>query len=238
MKTTRLRLLELGFLAALGLPHAVGVAVAAPAPPARTAQPSLTYVYLAADDHTSMSGDTRDLERVRGLAHGKRPVLWFRDAGQEYVVRDASVLAELDATWKPVEQLGAELGKLGARQGELGAQQGKLGARQGLLGTRLGTLAVRASVLDLCASNDRLSTADRAALAKQRAQLDTQQRALEQDMKALEPPMKQLSLQMEALGKEMKPLGDQMEVVSRKAEAELRALIRRAIASGAAKPIT
>jgi len=245
MMNTRFRPVELGLLVVLGL---AGVPDRVRADPDR-ATPTVTsdrkdrdhdlnYVYFHDDNNTTMSGDMKDIERARRLRHGKEPLLWFRDAGQEYVIRDAATLKQLEVVWKPVRELGEAQGKLGSQQGELGRQQGELGTRQGVLGTRQGTLAVRESALDMRSSNDSLSPAERDQLAKRRDELRQQQRALRKEMRAFEKPMRELGDRMQVLGREMEALGQKMTAASAKAEAELRALFKRAIASGLARTAT
>ncbi|MEO7730036.1 MAG: hypothetical protein ABIY55_03620 [Kofleriaceae bacterium] len=236
MMHLRLRLIELGLLAALGLTQAPHVAAADPRPPATADERDLNYVYFRDADHTSMSGDTKDIERARKFQQGKQPVLWFRDSGQEYIVRDPDTLVQLDAIWKSVRETGDAQGKLGTQMGELGTQQGQIGSHQGLIGTRQGTLAIREAALDMRASNDALSPADKAELDKQRRALRQHQRDLDKEMRALEPPMKALGDQMAVLGRQMEALGQKMEAASHKAMAETRAMLRRAIAAGLAKP--
>jgi hypothetical protein len=238
MMHMRLRLIELGLLAALGVTQAPRLATAEPRPPAAAPEErDVNYVYFHDADHTSMSGDTKDIERARRFQQGKQPVLWFRDGGQEYVIRDPDTLAQLDAIWKPVRETGDAQGKLGTQMGELGTQQGKIGSHQGLIGTRQGTLAIRESALDMRASSDALSPADKAELASQRRALRQQQRELGKEMRALAQPMKELGDQMAVLGRQMEVLGQKMEAASHKAMAETRAALRRAIASGLAKPV-
>lgn len=243
--STRYHLVEIGLLAVLGLAAAPERGIADPdrppptrdqAAPAAGARRDLNYVYFYDENSTTMSGDTRDIERVRRLRHGKEPILWFRDGGQEYVIRDPATLKQVDATWKPVREIGAQQGELGSKQGELGKAQGELGVRAGLIGTREGTLALRESALDMRASGDNLSPADKDQIARQRQELRQQQRALRKEMHAVEKPMRELGERMAVLGREMEELGRQMTAASQKAEAELRALFKRAIASGIARP--
>jgi bla regulator protein blaR1 len=222
--------------------HAATATAAASAGPAASAGAAaghrdrdLSYVYLA-DDRTTMSGDSRDAERARRLRHGKEPLVWFRSGGQDYVLRDPATLQQVDAAIKPVRDLGKQQGELGSQQGELGKQQGELGARMSVLGTREGTLAVRQSALDMRDQGDALTPAEKEQLARQRHELHQQARTLHKEMRALERPMRELGQQMQALSQQMQALGQQMQVASAKAEAELRSLFQRAIASGTAKP--
>jgi hypothetical protein len=243
MMNTRSRLVELGLLTALGLAGATGHGRADPdhAAPAKVVREhlggNLNFIYFQDDSESvSMSGDYKDVERVRRFRHGKEPMVWFRDGGQEYIVRDAATLKQVDATWAPVRALGKQMGELGKQQGELGRQMGELGRQQGLLGTRQGTLAVRESALDMRASSDALSPAEKDQLGRQRQELRQQQRALRKEMRAFEKPMHELGARMEPLNAEMTVLNQKMEVASAKAETELRALLKAAVAGGTARP--
>jgi uncharacterized protein involved in exopolysaccharide biosynthesis len=193
-------------------------------------EPELNYIYFRDGEHVSMAAATRDIERARKYRQGNEPLLWFRDGGQEFVLRDAALLKQFDVVWKPVEELGEAQGKLGGQQGELGKQMGELGAQQGLLGTRQGTLSVREATLSIREGSEKLTDDDRAQLARQRRELRNQ-------MRALERPMKELGERMNQLGREMDALGRKMDAASRKAETELRGMLRRAVTSGTAKPV-
>ena len=233
-----LRVVELGVLAALGLAGLPPLASADPAPAARAvaAEPELNYVYFQDDNRTAMSGDTNDIARAKRLRQGKEALLWFRDAGQDYLVRDPAVLKQVDALWRPVRELGEAQGKLGSQMGELGRRQGAYGAQQGVIGTRQGALAIREAALDMRSSHEQLTPAEAAAIDQQRAELRRQQKALGKEMRAFKKPMRELEDQMAALSREMDAMSQRMEAASHKADAELRGTIRQAIASGAAKP--
>jgi bla regulator protein BlaR1 len=235
MMNTSLR--PLGLAASLAALTLGGLSRDAAAHPRNGGDPELNYIYMRDGDHISMSGDTRDIERARRFRQGNESLLWFRDGGQEFVLRDAALLKQLEVVWKPVQELGEAQGKIGGQQGELGRQMGELGAQQGLLGTRQGTLSVREATLSMREGSEKLTDDDRAQIARQRRELRNQMRALEKQMRALERPMKELGERMEVLGREMEALGRKMEVASRKAETELRGMLRRAVTSGTAKPV-
>jgi bla regulator protein blaR1 len=197
----------------------------------------LNYVYFRDDKRTSMSGKVSDIERAKRHKQPGERVLWFRDGSHEYVVRDAATFKEVEAIWRLVDEIGDAQGKLGNQMGELGRKMGDLGSQQGLLGTRQGTLATREATLSLRESNSSLNDAKRADLARQRAALQQQMRELERQMRELEKPMRELEARMEPLSREMEALGKKMDVAASKAKGEMRALLRRAIASGVAKQV-
>ncbi len=220
--------------------------------PDRSEARELDYVLFRADigdDNVSMSGSSADVERARSFRRGNEPLLWFRDRRGEFVVRDASVLRQVEAIWKPVAELGAKQGLLGAEQGMLGSKMGELGAKQGLIGAEQGRLGARQGAIgarqgQLAAQERNTSAARRTELEKAQREIETEMRALETEMKALdakmrdfEKPMRDLGREMEALGSEMEKLGKEMERTAERARVELRELLDRAVASGAAQPI-
>lgn len=233
-----LRIAELGLVVTLGLAGLPHLASADPGATARAtaAEPELNYIYFQDDDRTSMSGETKDIARAARFRQGKEVLLWFRDGGQEYVVRDPVVLKQVEATGRPVRELGAAQGKLGSQMGELGRQQGAYGAQQGLLATRQGALAIREAALDMRTSHEQLTPAQTAAIDQQRAELRKQQKALGKELRAFKKPMRELDDQMGALSREMDALSQKMDAASHKAQVDMRTAIRQAIASGAAKP--
>jgi len=93
-----------------------------------------SYMLLRDGDTVSMLSDTatdlkRDIERVRKQRQvPNERLIWFRLDGREYIIRDPATIAQAEAIWKPVEDLGKQMGKIGAEQGKLGAKQGEIGA--------------------------------------------------------------------------------------------------------------
>jgi hypothetical protein len=212
--------------------------------------PHLTFVFFLDDDQTTMSGSTNDIARARRFRSGGGQLLWFRQDGREYVIRDADVLREVQAIWEPVNQLGEEQGKLGTKQGELGTRQGEIGTKQGELGTEQGRLGTRQGVLGTrqgtLAGREAagLSRAERADIEREHQAIDREMRDLDQQMRALtdkmrefDKPMRNLGDEMEVLGRQMAVLGGKMDEASREANAAMRALFERAIASGSAQAV-
>lgn len=123
------KLLASGFGALAGL-TALSAVAATTLPAGHT-----SYVLFNPDSESvSMSGSSDDVRRARALRIGGEALLYFRDGGEAYVVRDPAVLRQAKAIFKPQEEVGARQGELGRRQGELGKLQGELGAEQGRLG--------------------------------------------------------------------------------------------------------
>jgi hypothetical protein len=210
----------------------------------------LSYVLIFNDgERIHSSGSRSDIERARSFRRGNEPLLWFQNADGEFVVRDPAILQQVEDVWKPVGEIGGKQGQLGAQQGELGAKQGQLGAEQAKLGAEQAALGARQAAIgakqaQLGAEEWNASKARRAEIDKRHQDLDKEMRALDEEMRALgarmrelEKPMRELGTDMDRLGNEMDALGREMERASERAQAEMRALFDRAVASGKAERV-
>ena len=226
-----LRIVKLGLVALLGMASA-GATAHAESPAASDPDP-LSYIFLAEGNVTIM-GDSAQLDRVTKLRNGHEPILWFRDGGREYVSRDPAMMAQLETLWKPVRSIADQQSKLAGEQASLAGQQSGIAAQQSEIGRRQGELGMREGALG---SRDRstMSDAERRDVERQRNELRDQQRALRDQMKELERPMRELSDKMKPLSREMTALSRKMEDANARAKVEVRAVMRRAVASGAAK---
>src|SRR3954470_6899109 len=125
MMKPAIRLLEVCVIAVVGLTQAAGLAAAGPASDAR----DHSYAYFAGGGSITMSGDSKDVARARSLK-GSGPLLWFREAGQEYIVRDPDTLAQLEAVWKPARDLDVAEAALDRQNDALDRQLDQLDARR------------------------------------------------------------------------------------------------------------
>ena len=251
--------------------------VSSPAKPAATAAPAapaaphmskvaaaaskqaseLHYVLFLEDDHTMMSGSDKDVARAREFRKSGEPILWFRRAGSEYVVRDAGVLAQAQEIFKPVQEIGSKQGEVGAKQGEVGARQAEvgnkqaaigskqaeigskqagIGARQAALAGREARRASRQDKTDVEATQRELDQ-ERQKLESEMDQLGHQMEELSGQMNKFEAPMAELSKEMDVLSQEMNVLSQKMEEAVSKAEAEMSALFDRAVSTGTATAV-
>ena len=210
----------------------------------------VNFVFMHGD-LTSMTGSSRDMDRARRQRRSGENLLWFRRDGREYVVRDAALLQAVREIWEPVSRLGEEQGKIGEkqgkigeRQGEIGEKQGELGQLQGKIGERQAEIGSRQARLATREASRRLSDSEREALQREHEALDRQMRDLNREMRALDDkmreldkPMRDLGDDMDVLGREMDVLGRKMDEASKRADQELRRLIEKALASGAAERV-
>ncbi|HYW05858.1 MAG TPA: M56 family metallopeptidase [Longimicrobium sp.] len=234
-------------------------APATPAPPSadraapsvvKTAEPQsqeLSFVLLRADGNSIMEGSTADAARARRQRRSSEPLLWFRYGGQEYVVRDAAVLREVEDLWQPVGEIGEAQGRIGEQQGAIGEEQGRLGAKQGEIGARQGTIGERQGEIGLrlaalalqeaggaSASERRVIERERGELEAEMRQLHGRMEALNQEMREFEAPMRDRGREIDSFRPEMERLNDRMQSASERARGGMRTLVRRVIESGAA----
>jgi bla regulator protein blaR1 len=229
MTNSPARLSAVCLIAALGLAHASSSALA------NTRDHS--YVYLANGGSITMSGDARDVARARSFKQASGPLLLFREAGQEYLVRDPDTLAQLDAVWKPGRELDIAESKLDRQHDGLDRKHDQLDTRRDALEARRDRLSDRDSELADRESEDSLSASARGEIAKKRRELQQQRQALDAEIHALEQPMNELRTQMDAIQRQLDGLHEKQKAISSKEETEMWALLRRAIAAGTAKPV-
>jgi len=176
--------------------------------PATAANGQITYVLFSpGNDSISMSGSSDDIGRARSLRRGNEALLYVREGGATYVIRDPATLAQARALFRPQEELGERQGELGRRQGELGERQGQLGAEQG----RLGALQANSPPREA------------AALAVQQGELGRRQG--------------ELGEQQGELGRQQGELGREQARLAHIAQEQLRGLVADAIRRGIAQRI-
>jgi hypothetical protein len=168
----------------------------------------VNYVLLTGSDGSAMmSGSTDDIRRARALQSGNAPLLYVRQDGVAYVIRDATMLRRAEAIMEPQRKLGERQGELGDKQGELGRQQGALGAEQGRLGAQMANSTPR----------------QMGELGRQQGELGRRQAALGE--------------QQAALGRAQGALGKMQARLAERAQPQFRALVSEAIRKGLAQRV-
>jgi hypothetical protein len=168
----------------------------------------MSYVLMTGNGTSSMmSGSSDDFDRARALRAGNAPMLYVREGGSAYVIRDAALLRRADATMKPQRDLGARQGELGRQQGELGRRQGTLGAEQGRIGRLMADTTLRRM----------------GELGKQMGELGRRQ--------------SDLGKQQAALGSRQAELGRQQARLAELAKPQFRALVAEGVRRGLAQRV-
>ena len=168
----------------------------------------ISYVLMAeGSERSMMSASTDDLRRLRGLRVGRQALLYIRQGGAAYVIRDAGTLRRAAAILEPQRAMGARQAELGSRQAALGRRQAALGAEQARLGARQADASPRLA----------------ASLGRQQGELGARQNLLGREQNEL--------------GRQQSALGQEQNRLAREAEAGLSALLAEAIRSGAAQRV-
>lgn len=154
-----------------------------------------------------MSGSSDDFHRAQAYRAGKAGLLYVRDGGAAYVIRDPAMLRRAETIMQPQRELGQRQGALGRQQGELGGRQGALGAEQG----RIGRLMANST------------PAQMHELGRQQGELGRRQSAL--------------GAQQAAHGRQQSALGHEQSRQAELARPQFRALVTDAIRRGLAQRV-
>jgi len=202
------RPLSIAALASLAL--LAGAAVSPPSLAADAAWSSEPFAYVLfspGSRDVSMSGSTDDVRRARSFRSDGEGLLYVRQGGSAYVVRDLATLRKAHALFEPQEALGAQQSELGSRQSALGRQQARLGAQQAEIGARQASSSPR----------------DAEELGREQNELGRQQG--------------ELGRRQGELGRQQGELGREQARLGRIAQEQLRALFGEAIRSGVAQRV-
>lgn len=203
----RPRRLALAALVALSVPTLLVQPPAVAASPDQATERT-SYVLIAAGNGSStMSGSTDDLRHARSLRSGREALLYVRNGGAAYVIRDTATLRQAEAIFAPQNALGDRQGELGDRQSALGERQSRLGEQQAELGSQ------------------------QAYASPKRAE------ALGRQQEALGRQQNELGRQQDELGRQQEELGREQERLADEANVRIRALLDEAVRNGVAQRV-
>ena len=189
--------------------------------------------------------------------------LWFRRDGKEFVIDDPSAIAEIEAWFKPMEELGSQQGELGQQQEQLGKQMELLGNEMAKLSDQMAGVKVNVpdakllrertadlrkltaeadalhkeiSVEELASFQNRLGEMQELLGEVQSLATDKQSRIGELQSK-LGERQSLLGEEQGKLGQLQGELGERQGKIAEQAEQRLRSLIDQAVRDGRAKPV-
>lgn len=157
---------------------------------------------------SSFNSTSDDYRRAMALRTGSGGLLYVRENGAAYVIRDAATLRRVEAIMEPQRRLGDRQAALGRQQSALGEKQAALGEQQERIGAMMADARIR----------------EMPALGRQQEELGRGQA--------------QLGEQQSALGVQQGALGEQQARLSKIAEANLSNLVRDAIQHGLAQRVS
>lgn len=186
-----------------------------------------------------------EIEKARKQAHGA--FVWFQHDGKSYVIEDPSVLAQIDAMNKPMDDLQSQMRELSKQMRELGQQQ-----REKAKSMR--DAAVQTP--DLSKELAALKEAEAALQAKQggtitqkevgdlqreigriQGQLGSLQGKLAMDQSGIGKAMGEFGEQQGKLGGEMGKLGSEMGRIARENHQKMDGIIKDSLSNGKAKQV-
>ncbi len=186
-----------------------------------------------------------EIEKARKQANGA--FVWFRHDGKSYFIDDPSVVSQVEAMNKPMEDLHSQMRDLGKQMRELGSQQ-----REKM--HHMQDAAVQTP--DLSKELEALKTAEASLQAKQggtitqkeigdlqrqigriQGELGSLQGKLMMEQAGLNQNMGAFGAEQGKLGSQMGTLGAEMGRIARENRSKMNEIINSSISNGKAKPV-
>jgi beta-lactamase regulating signal transducer with metallopeptidase domain len=206
-----------------------------------------SYAIVRGEGRMSFNGNihTSDLEKARKQAHGD--FLWFERDGKAYFIDDPATLSQIEAMYKPMEELGRQQEVLGKKQEELGKQQEALGKQQEGASVPTPDMSreiaeIDAAMAKLKANQGKNMTQDQFGemqekLAELQSKLGEMQGRIGEQQGKFGEQMSVLGERMGELGEQMGRLGEQQGKIAENADRKVKALIDESLKSGKAHPV-
>ncbi len=152
------------------------------------------------------------------------PQFWFREHGDEFVVRDPALVKQVREATRPLRKVSEQMGALGGEMGRHGARMGRIGGRMGAMGARMALIEMR--LAQRAASREQRADMDaslrdlRSEMAELHAQLEREQSAHRNEQQALSHRMSELSARHHEVLVEVR---DQVRALAERARREGKA---------------
>jgi len=199
-------------------------------------------------EHMTFNGDihSSDIEKARQLAGGK-DFLWFNHDGKSYIVDDPATLAQIEAMYKPMEDLGRQQEELGKKQEVLGKQQEEIGQQQEKVSVPTPDMSkqiaeIEEAMAKLKASQGKnLTQDDFGALQEKLGELQGRLGEIQGEIGSRQGEfgerMGALGEKMGVLGEQMGRLGEQQGKIAEQADQKVKSIIDQSLKNGKARPI-
>jgi hypothetical protein len=190
--------------------------------------------------------DTRDeLRKARHLASGK--FLWFTHGGKSYFLDDPAVMAQIQAMYKPTEELGRQQEILGKQQEALGRQQEAIGRRQEQASVPTPDISREMTQLNEAVAKldakkgSKVNQDELAEIEGKLGEIQGRLGALQGEMGASQGEIGaeqgKLGEQQGKLGEEQGRLGEQQGKLAAEANQKVKSIIDQSLRNGNAKPV-
>jgi len=212
-----------------------------------------SYAVVRGNDkeHLTFSGNWiegrhEEIEKARTQAAGK-DFLWFTHDGKAYFVDDPAALAQIEAMYKPMEDLGHQQEELGKKQEALGKQQEDLGRQQEAASVPTPDMSkeiakIEEAMAKLKASQGKNMTQDQFAdlqekLGELQSRIGEIQGQIGEKQGEFGSRMGELGDKMGALGSQMGELGAQQGKLAQEADRKVKSIIDESLKNGKAHPV-
>jgi len=199
-------------------------------------------------EHISFNGNihTSDIDKARRLANGK-DFIWFRHEGKDYMIDDPSTLAQIEAMYKPMEELGRQQEELGKKQEALGKQQEEIGHQQEQASVPTPDMskeiaAIEAAMAKLKTNQGKNMTQEQFGelqekLGELQGRLGDIQGEIGSKQGEFGERMGELGEKMGELGSQMGELGERQGKIAQDADQKVKSIIDQSLKDGKARPL-
>ena len=188
---------------------------------------------------------TFDLDRARKQAHGD--FLWFEHDGKSYIIDDQMTLSQIEAMYKPMEELGRQQEELGKKQEALGKQQEEVGRQQDSASVATPDMSreiaeIDAAMAKLKSSQGKNMTQDQFAeiqekLGELQGKLGEIQGQIGAKQGQFGERMGELGEKMGELGAQQGRLGEEQGRIAQEADRKVKSIIDESLKNGKAHPV-
>ncbi|MGA8741290.1 MAG: M56 family metallopeptidase [Terracidiphilus sp.] len=209
-----------------------------------------SYALITGGGHLEGTGSFNSLsfasvDKAKQQAHGD--FLWFTREGKSYFVDDPAIVGQIEAMYKPMEDLGKQQEALGKQQEELGKQQEALGRAQEQASVPTPDMSKEIAEIDeamakLKASQGKNMTQEQfseieSKLGNLQGELGRIQGQIGSKQGEFGEKMGELGRQQGQLGAQQGRLGAEQGRIGREADRMVRVIIIESLKDGKAHPV-
>ena len=186
-----------------------------------------------------------EIDKARKQAHGA--FLWFQHEGKSYVIEDPSVVAQIEAMNKPMDDLQSQMQDLGKQMRELGQQQRE--KAKSMRDTAVQTPDLSKALAELKTAQDALQAKQGGTITQKelgdlqreigriQGELGSLQGKLAMDQAGIGKMMGEFGEQQGKLGGQMGKLGAEIGRIARENHEKIDGIIKDSLSNGKAKQV-
>ena len=192
-----------------------------------------------------LPGTRESIDKARKMAGGE--FLWFTRGGKSYLIEDAALVAQIQAMYKPMEELGRQQEELGRQQEKLGQEQEALAGKWSQV--RVPTPDISREIAQVDAAMAKLKSEQYAKVSQEElAEIQAKLAGLQGRLGEIQGHMggiagdygeKQghLGELQGKLGAQQGRLGEQQGKLAEEADRKVKSIIDQSLSNGKARPV-